>query len=167
MNKKGKNNYDGTVGLLSENEAFFIEDNWGDVEEFNNPYSKEIESIYLQGQCLAYAVEMSKKHNYPIVILYSEEESEEWDEENDQPFMFKNIYHAFVKDNVGNFLDIRGKFTSDEILSEDEYFDGVMEFSGPYEAKYNFEGYMSDQNYYAAQWVIESREAHPELVEKD
>ena len=153
------------VGVLPKEDAFLVEDNWGDHVELTDPYGEDVDHLYMNGQCLAYSMALQERKGGKIYVVEDFQESEEWDEENDAPFEEYQILHSFLLRDDEQLEDIEGSLDRSEVeatiksgdFSTDSDQLHVSIYDDPHDALATYGRNMVEQDVGAAHWVIASR----------
>ena len=134
------------LGVMAAVDIVELEDSWGDpVEVTPGVINDETRWIYLNGQCLALAVAIATENDWPVVVHTSEYDPEGINDDGDpeQP----TIKHAYALGPDGTLYDIDGENDREALeLSGNET---LTEYK-PIEARFYFEGDLSEQDYVTA-----------------
>lgn len=125
----------------------YVEDNWGDCREVTpGQMTDEVRWIYRNGQCLALAVTLAERTQWPIVAHTCTYDNEDYDPDVDpeEYATYESLVHAYVQHPNGTLVDIWGENDPHSIeLSEDE----TLTTYTSDDAKSMFEDYIVPQDY--------------------
>jgi hypothetical protein len=149
--------YERTDSVYEHGEIVDVEDSGGDVHEVRaGVLDEDTQWLFMNGQCLALATELSKElGSDQMFTIYHEEEGDIlWDEENNEPLLdedgdeqYETVqipFHVMAMDNQGNLWDVMGKTQVQDLVLDEEHKTVTHSVNGTLA---RFEGFLSNQNY--------------------
>lgn len=149
----------------------YVEDNWGSHFELKEGIlDDQARYIFRNGQCLALATQLAKHFGTnKITVVSMINESDDYDDMYEREGntsieeAYRHIIHAYANvDEEDALWDIDGEIFQDSVEeeyntvhpSQAELGDYIIETYNVEDAKYMFEGFMTEQNYEFAETMI-------------
>lgn len=149
----------------------YVEDNWGSHFELKEGIlDDQARYIFRNGQCLALATQLAKYFGTnKITVVSMINESDDYDDMYEREGntsieeAYRHIIHAYANvDEEDALWDIDGEIFQDSVEeeyntvhpSQAELGDYIIETYNVEDAKYMFEGFMTEQNYEFAETMI-------------
>lgn len=166
-----------TLPLENNENIVYVEDNWGShFELYEGVLDEQARYIFRNGQCLALATQLANHfgtNQITVVsmIIESDDYDDVYEREGNEPIeeAYRHIIHAYANADNEALWDVDGEIFKDSV--EEEYStvnpnkaeigDYIIETYSVEEAKYMFEGFMTEQNYDFAGTIL------PEIIKKD
>lgn len=155
----------------SSEKTVYVEDNWGSHFELREGIlDEQARYIFKNGQCLALATQLAtyfgtNKITIVSMITESDDYDDIYEREDNEPIeeAYRHIIHAYANaDEEDALWDVDGEIFKDSV--EEEYStvspknaelgDYIIETYSIEDAKYMFEGFMTEQDYNFAKTIL-------------
>lgn len=137
-------------------EIFLVEDNGGGSDDMvGGVLNKDSEYLFNNGQCLALATQLSKDFGTNrVAVIWDEEDSDEWDDDNDGPLKQNIPFHVLAVDEDNKLWDVSGRWDDESVSSlVDKH--GSFSYLNVDDSYDYVAGFLPEQNYEFAESFVD------------